>query len=340
LWILRAIPKLPLLFSIHIGLNCLLDCGIGDHCGTSHDPAKNVSLGGRGTHCRNWGFGRFGTIGTKEMTFCVFGMAVQTMSIGMLWQPHSVPWNYNQKWGHIFCRTIFCAMETTTRLVFSIHIGLNYWIVESENFVATVHTTMQKMYHLVRGKHIAEIADLVNFAQSGQVCLSAHCVDILQRHCNHNHSKVQFQQLSNHNHDVNPPQLLVDLSLDEDTTNALESHIEEIMMDQFLQCEGSCLDEEGFIHFEVLDLLSQGGYSPTQIAQMRDSVVWFISQTSSHGSPADWLLEVQAVLDRNYSCPLLQIVVDNKRVHAIAAVNAATSVPESRVGWDWKLHNN
>ena len=119
----------------------------------------------------------------------------------------------------------------------------------------------------------------------------------------------------------------MDLQVDTTTQIELETFVEDTMIDRMQRRDRAM--EEDFIHPAVLDLLSHGGLSPTQIAQMRDLVVLFIAQTS-HGSPANWLLEVQAILDRN-QCPLLQVVADDKGVHAIAAVNAVASVPESRL---------
>ena len=121
--------------------------------------------------------------------------------------------------------------------------------------------------------------------------------------------------------------MLTEIKVSNEMQQTMDAYCEEVMVER-LEQRGKCLEED-FIHPAVLDLLSHGGSSPTQIAQMRDLVVLFIGQTS-HGSPANWLLQVQAVLDRN-QCPLLQIVDDDKGVHAIAAVNAISSVPESRL---------
>jgi hypothetical protein len=77
----------------------------------------------------------------------------------------------------------------------------------------------------------------------------------------------------------------------------------------------------------VLDYLSHGGLSPTQIAQMRNLCVLFIAMTSS-GNSVNWLMEVQAILDTK-RCPIVQILLDDKGVHIVAAVNLYEAIPEA-----------
>jgi hypothetical protein len=67
-----------------------------------------------------------------------------------------------------------------------------------------------------------------------------------------------------------------------------------------------------FIHPKVLGLLSHGGLTPTQIAQIRNLCVLFIAMTSNSSS-VNWLMEVQSILDRN-RCPIVQIIDDDKGV--------------------------
>jgi len=79
----------------------------------------------------------------------------------------------------------------------------------------------------------------------------------------------------------------------------------------------------------VLTLLSHGGLSPTQIAQMRNLCVLFIAMTSK-GSSVNWLMEVQGLLDKN-RCPIVQIIDDDKGVHVVAAVNLYETIPEANI---------
>lgn len=263
-----------------------------------------------------------------------------------LW--HSTVQHDKQESYNVYCAAR-CAMQLQkqagthevegTNHVFRIHIGMACGLVESEIFVATVHSHMQPMYHLVGGPAIAEIGDLVDMAQAGQVCVSGACVEHLRADpaIRAIYQDIEEERKQSFQKDSAPddlvklqeedPQILVDLQFSEEISTALELFMEETMVDR-LQRRVGC-DEEDFIHPTVLDLLSHGGLSPTQIAMMRDLVVLFIAQTS-HATPANWLIEVQAVLDRN-QCPLLQIVNDDKGVHAIAAVNASAAVPESRL---------
>jgi class 3 adenylate cyclase len=223
---------------------------------------------------------------------------------------------------------------------FRIHIGLCHGIVESEIFVAPNHNTyMQRMYHLVGGEALEKIGDLVDCAKAGQVCIGGGIHRCLQTFASEGTITVDCRLATNYQKDSDgdesdtedeEPQLLIDLTvLKEETRDDLDNFVEERLIERMNRRTGAVAIAEDFIHPAVLDLLSHGGLSPTQIAQMRDLVVLFIAQTS-HGSPATWLLEVHAVLDRN-QCPLLQIVADDKGVHAIAAVNAVAAIPESRM---------
>ena len=246
---------------------------------------------------------------------------------------------------------IQCASHAVagTSHVFRIHVGLCAGTVESEIFAAPVHVHMQRLFHLVGGEALQNIGPLVDTAEAGQVCVSRQVAQILKGHKGvevtlvpvsfeneDNDGGMEGVASSMHDDDDddddsddlnNQPFLLTRLTVNAACLAALEVQVEETMISR-LHKRGKCMEED-FIHPAVLDLLSHGGQQPTQIAQMRDLVVLFIAQTS-HGSPANWLLQVQAILDQN-QCPLLQIVADDKGVHAIAAVNAVSSVPESRL---------
>jgi class 3 adenylate cyclase len=210
---------------------------------------------------------------------------------------------------------------------------------------------MQRLYHLVGGEAVTKIGDLVDQARAGEICVSGEIGAYLQQwaaqgtiavnllpivtadHNDQNGGTDDGEDDSDHDEEADAePLLLIDLNiLNEETRHELDDFTEETLIARLERrtSVAAATIAEDFIHPAVLDLLSHGGSSPTQIAQMRDLVVLFIAQTS-HGSPANWLLEVQAVLDRN-QCPLLQIVADDKGVHAIAAVNAVAAVPESRL---------
>lgn len=213
-----------------------------------------------------------------------------------------------------------------TNLEFRIHAGMCLGTVESEIFVAPVHENMQRMFHLVGGEPLEEIGDLVDAAKAGQVCISGGIQKLLDKR---EDIQASYQAVLDFPGDEpeETPQLLLDLQVTPTAQAAVESFVEETMVDRVDLRDR--IMEEDFIHPAVVDLLSHGGSSPTQIAQMRDLVVLFIAQTS-HGSPKNWLIEVQGILDRN-QCPLLQVVADDKGVHAIAAVNAVAAVPDSRL---------
>ena len=60
---------------------------------------------------------------------------------------------------------------------------------------------------------------------------------------------------------------------------------------------------------------------------MRNLCVLFIAMTSE-GCSVNWLMEVQAILDKN-RCPIVQIIHDDKGVHIVAAVNLYEAIPEA-----------
>ena len=49
---------------------------------------------------------------------------------------------------------------------------------------------------------------------------------------------------------------------------------------------------------------------------------------TSEGCSVNWLMEVQAILDKN-RCPIVQIIHDDKGVHIVAAVNLYEAIPEA-----------
>ena len=94
------------------------------------------------------------------------------------------------------------------------------------------------------------------------------------------------------------------IDCDPHVSQMLEEHIIELRRDRAARRTKSI--EEDFIHSNVLASLSHGGLSPTQIAQMRHLCVLFIAMTSK-GSSVNWLLEVQAILDK-MRCPIVQLM--------------------------------
>jgi class 3 adenylate cyclase len=199
--------------------------------------------------------------------------------------------------------------------VFRIHCGLTCGILESEVFEAPVHMNMQRLFHSVGGETLDDISDLVDLAKPGEVCLSADCVQYLG-------DRGVFKAV-----DCSSAKVLSSLSIEPSLDLYLDDHIDSELEARLLRRTSSI--EEDFIHPSVLRLLTHGGLSPTHIAQMRNLCVLFIAMTSS-GSAVNWLMEVQAVLDRN-RCPIVQILDDDKGVHIVAAINLYESVPDSRV---------
>jgi class 3 adenylate cyclase len=203
-----------------------------------------------------------------------------------------------------------------TSLVFKIHCGICSGPVESEIFKAPTHTHMQRLYHAVGGDALAEISELVDLAKAGETCISDECAE-------HLGEMGRYTELP----DCAGAKLLTAVHVEESMTLRKEAHICETMGDRMGRRDKEV--EEDFLHPSVLKLLSHGGLSPTQIAQMRNLCVLFIAMTSN-GSPVNWLMEVQTVLDHN-RCPIVQIIDDDKGVHVVAAINLYEAMPETSV---------
>ena len=202
-----------------------------------------------------------------------------------------------------------------TDLVFRIHCGLACGVLDSEVFEAPTHVNMQRLYHSVSGRPMEEIGDLVDLACCGETCVSEECVEILEKW-------AKFQDIPKV---MTKAKIIKSLSLDDSVKNELDQHITRTMADRMMR-RSSKIEEE-FIHPNVLRLLSHGGKSPTQIAQMRHVCVLFIAMVAN-GSSINWLMEVQRILDRN-RCPIVQIIDDDKGVHLVAAINLYEAIPES-----------
>jgi class 3 adenylate cyclase len=204
-----------------------------------------------------------------------------------------------------------------TSLIFKIHCGLTCGPVESEVFEAPTHAHMQRLYHAVGGDALAEISELVDLAKAGETCLSDECAEHL------GDFRGRYTDLP----DSAGAKLLTTLHLEEADLERIENHIETTLIERLLRRNMAV--EEEFIHPGVLALLSHGGLSPTQIAQMRNLCVLFIAMTSN-GSPVNWLMEVQYVLDK-MRCPIVQIIDDDKGVHIVAAINLYEAMPETSI---------
>jgi class 3 adenylate cyclase len=203
-------------------------------------------------------------------------------------------------------------------LCFRIHCGISCGIFESDVFEASAHVNMQRLFHSVGGEALSEIGDLVASAQPGEVCVSAQASGCMGRH-------GQYREPSTNG--GGGGRILVQVEIDSEIRSQLEDHIESLM-DARLSRRNLSIEED-FIHPSVLRLLSHGGLSPTHIAQMRNLCVLFIAKTLS-GSSVNWLIEVQAVLDRKH-CPIVQILDDDKGVHVVAALNLYESLPNTGV---------
>lgn len=203
-----------------------------------------------------------------------------------------------------------------TDLSFQFHCGLTCGTLESEIFVAPTHVNMQRLYHSVGGATVAAIGDLVDCAKAGELCIDQSVVD-------------QLRELGTYR-DVpgsHGAKILTDLEITPRVRDAMDEYVMQTMASREARRNKNV--EEDFIHPSVLKLLSHGGVSPTQIAQMRNLCVLFISMTSK-GSSCNWLMEVQGVLDAN-RCPIVQIIDDDKGVHIVAAVNLYESIPEANI---------
>jgi hypothetical protein len=201
-----------------------------------------------------------------------------------------------------------------TDLSFQIHIGVCNGILESEVFAAPSHAHMQRLYHSVSGQSLLDISELVDIAQAGEIAISEGAAEFLGQLAE---TEVIY--------DIVGGRLLTSLDLEPSMVEAMEQHILDSQAKRRgLRTPGM---EEEFIHPNVLQFLTHGGYSPTQIAQMRNLCVLFIAMTSA-GNSVNWLLEVQSILDK-HRCPIVQIINDDKGVHVVAAVNLYESVPDS-----------
>jgi class 3 adenylate cyclase len=203
----------------------------------------------------------------------------------------------------------------TDQLSFQIHCGLCCGPLDSEIFEAPIHTNMQRLYHYVGGEAILEIGELVDLAKAGEICVSRNCFNFLENGGAYTTIPGPLGAKLLHSLDLDDPDLfdLIHWHIEKSVEQRRSRRIVDI--------------EEDFIHGNVLAYLSHGGFSPTQIAQMRNLCVLFIAMTSN-GSSVNWLMEVQAVLDTK-RCPIVQIILDDKGVHIVAAVNLYEAIPEA-----------
>jgi class 3 adenylate cyclase len=205
------------------------------------------------------------------------------------------------------------SVEGTT-LEFNIHIGLSCGQLETEIFESPTRVSMQRLYHVVGGEPLIEMAELVELAQSGEVCISEQC---------HHTLKLfgTFRRCGTYT----SAQILTSLQVDSANEERIEAQADKLMRDR--EVVRNAVVQEDFVHPSVLKFLIHSGNSPTQIAQMRNLCVLFICMTSN-GSPVNWLMEVQGVLDK-HRCPIVQIIDDDKGVHVVAAINLYESVPDT-----------
>jgi class 3 adenylate cyclase len=200
---------------------------------------------------------------------------------------------------------------------FRIHIGLCCGPLDSEIFEAPVHQNMQRLYHYVGGDAMCEIGELVDLAKPGETCISRNC-------CNFLEGGGTYDLIRGHDNAMLLRTLQID---DNELLELMDWHVQKCQEQRVARRDRNM--EEDFIHSKVLDYLHHGGTDPTQVAQMRNLCVLFIAMTSQ-GSSVNWLMEVQAVLDKN-RCPIVQIIHDDKGVHIVAAVNLYEAVPEASI---------
>lgn len=148
---------------------------------------------------------------------------------------------------------------------------------------------MSSHHNTVSGETLIEISELVDYAKAGEVCISDSCLKYLG-------TRAISKDLPE---PVVGCRLFTDLVLSQDDVTKMESFILESASARLVRRNQRI--EEEFIHPSVLNLLSHGGLSPTQIAQMRNLCVLFVAKTSN-GSSVNWLTEVQCILDKN-RCP-------------------------------------
>lgn len=141
----------------------------------------------------------------------------------------------------------------------------------------------------VSGETLIEISELVDYAKAGEVCISDACLKYLG-------TRAICKDLPE---SVLGCRLLTGLTLSNEDSAKIENYTFDLMSARLIRRNQRI--EEEFIHPSVLNLLSHGGLSPTQIAQMRNLCVLFVAKTSN-GSSVNWLMEVQCILDRN-RCP-------------------------------------
>lgn len=192
-----------------------------------------------------------------------------------------------------------CAMELQekaghhpvegTNLSFRIHCAMTCGLLESEVFAAPNHAHMQRLYHSVGGECLIEIAELVELAKPGEVCISHLVAGYLG-------DRGRYLDIDGRS----GCKLLTRLELPPSVEEQMEMQVIESVIAREARRRQHNIEEE-FIHPSVVKLLSHGGLSPTQISQMRNLCVLFIAMTSN-GSSVNWLMEVQAVLDKR-RCP-------------------------------------
>jgi class 3 adenylate cyclase len=180
-------------------------------------------------------------------------------------------------------------VEGTNNLSFRIHCAMTCGLLESEVFAAPNHAHMQRLYHSVGGECLIEIAELVELAKPGEVCISDLVAEYLG-------DRGRYRSIDGRN----GCKLLTGLELPPSAQDQMEMQVMEGVLTRESRRRRHNIEEE-FIHPSVVKLLSHGGLSPTQISQMRNLCVLFIAMTSN-GSSVNWLMEVQAVLDKR-RCP-------------------------------------
>jgi class 3 adenylate cyclase len=190
-------------------------------------------------------------------------------------------------------------------LAFRIHCGIAAGVIESEVFRATTHEHMQPFFHSMGGEPLTRIGEIVDVAKAGEIGVDSTCIEHIQ-------NRGTFREVENMPH----LKILETLHLDAPSKELLEEYIEDLTLDRKeIRMMERALEENflhKFIHPKVLGLLSHGGLTPTQIAQIRNLCVLFIAMTSNSSS-VNWLMEVQSILDRN-RCPIVQIIDDDKGV--------------------------
>ena len=234
-----------------------------------------------------------------------------------------------------------CALEMQRRaasypvdgtdLSFEFHCGLTCGPLDSEIFVAPTHVNMPRLYHSVGGATLNAIGTLVDQAQAGELCVDdtvRDCLGSLGTYRDVTVRPKEKEKEEEHQPAAAPKgHILTSLDFDGTIRDQALDYIERTMAERLTRRNHHV--EEDFIHPSVLKLLSHGGLSPTQIAQMRNLCVLFIAMTSQ-GSSCNWLMEVQGVLDKN-RCPIVQIIDDDKGVHIVAAINLYETIPEANV---------